>query len=76
MGKRNLPHFSKTTEGHQTRVIERERERERKRERERERERKRERERERERKRERDSHTINCVHENQKQLGGNINRHA
>ncbi len=25
---------------------------------------------------ERDSHTINCVHENQKQLGGNINRHA
>ena len=27
-------------------------------------------------KRERDSHTINCVHENQKQLGGNINRHA
>ena len=24
---------------------------------------------------ERDSHTINCVHENQKQLGGNINRH-
>ena len=26
-------------------------------------------------KRERDSHTINCVHENQKQLGGNINRH-
>ncbi len=26
--------------------------------------------------RERDSHTINCVHENQKQLGGNINRHA
>ena len=40
------------------------------------RERERQTETERERERERDSHTINCVHENQKQLGGNINRHA